>query len=71
VGKGVLLLASYSLGLGIPFIAAGLGTNAFLRLFSRVTAHLRLVEIISGLVLVVVGLLMFLGAFSSVTGILK
>ena len=71
VGKGVLLLAFYSLGLGIPFIAAGLGINAFLNLFSRVKVHLRLVEIISGLVLVVVGLLMFWEFLPSVAGILK
>ncbi len=71
VGKGVLLLAFYSLGLGIPFVAAGLGINAFLNLFSRVKVHLRLVETISGLVLVVVGLLMFLGFLPSVAGILK
>ncbi len=71
VGKGVLLLASYSLGLGIPFVASGLGINAFLSLFSRAKAHLRSVEIISGLVLVVFGLLMFLGAFSSISGIFR
>jgi cytochrome c-type biogenesis protein len=71
VGKGVLLLAFYSLGLGIPFVAAGLGINAFLNLFSRMKVHLRLVEIISGSVLVVVGLLMFFGMLPSVAGILN
>ncbi|MCD6169417.1 MAG: cytochrome c biogenesis protein CcdA [Candidatus Latescibacteria bacterium] len=71
VGKGVLLLSSYSLGLGIPFVASGVGINAFLRLFKRMKAHLRIVETISGLVLVVVGLLMFLGVFSSAMGIFR
>jgi len=57
VTQGVTLLASYSLGLGVPFIATGLATNRFLDLFARVKKHMRWVEITAGILLVIVGVL--------------
>ena len=55
IGQGMLLLAAYSLGLGLPFLAASLGVQAFLRFFGRFKGYLRAVEIASGLLLLVVG----------------
>ena len=57
VHQGVTLLASYSLGLGVPFIATGLATNRFLDLFARVKKHMRWVEIAAGVLLILVGIL--------------
>lgn len=57
VHQGVTLLASYSLGLGVPFIATGLAINRFLDLFAHVKKHMRWVEITAGILLVVVGVL--------------
>jgi len=57
VQQGVTLLASYSLGLGVPFIATGLATNRFLDLFARVKKHMRWVEITAGVLLIIVGVL--------------
>jgi len=57
VDQGVTLLASYSLGLGVPFIATGLATNRFLDLFARLKKHMRWVEISAGILLVAVGVL--------------
>ena len=57
VPQGMLLLAAYSLGLGLPFLAASLGVQAFLRFFGRFKGTLRAVEIASGLLLLVVGAL--------------
>lgn len=57
VGKGVLLLSAYSLGLGIPFIITGLAINRFLSFFGRVKKHMKLVEIVAGALLVAVGVL--------------
>ncbi len=56
---GVLLLAAYSLGLGIPFILSAAFLNGFLSLFSGIKGHLRQLEIGSGVLLVGVGLLIF------------
>jgi len=61
VAKGILLLAAYSLGLGIPFIIAGLAINRFISLIGRVGKHLRIAEIASGVLLVIVGVLIFTG----------
>jgi cytochrome c-type biogenesis protein len=58
VGQGVLLLAAYSAGLGIPFIASGLAVNGFFAAFGRLRRHMRAVELLSGALLVGVGLLL-------------
>ena len=57
VAQGVWLLAAYSLGLGVPFIATALATNRFLDLFDRVKNHMRFIEITAGVLLVAVGIL--------------
>jgi cytochrome c-type biogenesis protein len=70
VAKGVVLLASYSLGLGIPFFATAVSFHSFLSVFGWIKKHFRTVEIISGLFLIIVGFLIFIGSFSSLTGFL-
>ncbi len=59
VRTGVLLLAVYALGLGLPFFLASIGTTSFLTLFGRFKRFLRPVSLISGGLLVVVGVLIF------------
>ena len=58
VGRGMALLFVYSMGLGVPFIATGFGTAAFLRFFGRYKAYIRWGEIAAGALLVLVGVLM-------------
>ena len=64
VGQGMLLLAAYSLGLGLPFLATSLGVQAFFRFFSRFKRYLRLVEILSGALLLLVGVLILTNQLS-------
>jgi cytochrome c-type biogenesis protein len=59
VGTGMLLLAVYAVGLGLPFLLAALGTDAFLAFFGRFRRWLRPVSIASGALLIVVGDLIF------------
>ena len=59
VGQGMLLLFVYGLGLGIPFVLTGLALGASLRLLTTVRAHMHLLEMVSGLLLVGMGLLIF------------
>ena len=59
VYRGILLLLAYSLGLAIPFFLSSLALHRFLTLFNRFKKHIRLFEIITGLFLVIVGLLIF------------
>jgi len=58
VMEGTLLLAVYSGGLAIPFLAAGWSIDVFFRAFQRLKHHFRKLEVASGLMLVGVGLLL-------------
>jgi len=60
---GVALLGVYSLGLGLPFIAAGIAINSFLRLFDRVKRSFRVIEICTGALLILVGVAIIAGWF--------
>jgi cytochrome c-type biogenesis protein len=57
--KGVLLLAVYSLGLGIPFIITGFGVGIFMRVFEKYKRFIKWGEIIAGVLLIAVGILIF------------
>ena len=59
--RGVLLLGTYSTGLGLPFLLAGLFFSRFSRQAERLKSHLNGIRIASGLFLVFVGLLILLG----------
>ncbi len=65
---GALLLFVYSLGLGIPFLIAGLFVGRALRAFARVRRHLRAIQIICGVLLILYGALLISGRFSSLSG---
>jgi cytochrome c-type biogenesis protein len=64
VGNGVRLLASYSLGLGVPFIATALAINQFFAAFARVRRYYRAIEVASGALLIAIGLLIFTNRFT-------
>ncbi len=59
VGQGVILLLFYSAGLGIPFILTALMFNYLIGAFGFIKRHFRAVEIISGGLLMLVGVLIF------------
>lgn len=61
VGEGALLLAVYSLGLGIPFLIAAMFSGAFMRFLSKFKVHLGKVEKAIGALLVVAGVLFLTG----------
>lgn len=63
--QGVGLLAVYSAGLAVPFLAAGWSIEAFFRGFQRIRLHFRKLEIASGLILVGVGFLLVTDQFSA------
>ena len=58
-GRGVWLLLTYSMGLAIPFFLAALAMHQFLVFFRRFKKHIRLFELITGLSMVLVGVLIF------------
>ena len=64
VGQGVRLLSVYSLGLGVPFLATALAINQFFGAMGRIRRHYHKVELVSGALLVVIGLLIFTNKFT-------
>ena len=63
-GRGLLLMAGYALGLGLPFLLTALFLGRALHLMAGLKRHMRTVERVMGLLLVAVGLLMLTGGFS-------
>jgi cytochrome c-type biogenesis protein len=59
VGRGALLLAFYSLGLGIPFLLSALGLSRSGTILRRLNQRAGLVEKLSGVFLVIMGLIVF------------
>lgn len=63
LARGILLLAVYSLGLAIPFMLAALSLGSFQTLFRRFRGCLGYVNVVSGSLMVAVGLLMYFNFF--------
>ena len=64
LGRGVVLLVAYSLGLGIPFLLAGLG---LFKVFGKLKPYLRPINIASGLLLVAFGVVMVTGSLGRIS----
>jgi cytochrome c biogenesis protein CcdA len=59
VGQGVLLLVTYTLGLGIPFLLLGLAFAPLSRWLRRMNRYVGVISIISGVLLVLMGIFIF------------
>jgi len=59
VSRGAALLLTYSLGLGIPFLLSALAIDRAQGVLRRLNRRARLVEVVSGALLIVMGLLVF------------
>jgi cytochrome c-type biogenesis protein len=59
IWQGVFLLACYSAGLAIPFLVTALGIGRFLKFYQHFRRHLHTVEVFSGVLLLVIGGLVF------------
>ena len=74
VGRGMALLLTYSAGLGIPFLLAAMALHKLLGVFAALKRHFRLIEIATGALLVVMGVLIYtnqLGFLSRYLGFLE
>lgn len=68
VTHGVVLLFLYSVGMGIPFLLSSLALHRFILLFNRFKKYIRMFEIVTGIFLVVVGVLIFTNWLSRLAG---
>ena len=71
VGRGMLLLFAFSMGMGLPFIAAGIGVTKLysgIKLFQR---HLRTINVLSGLLMMVFGWLFITGRITDLSSLVS
>ena len=63
LGQGVLLLVAYSLGLGLPFLLAAVFVQGLATLLRRLNRYFGLINLLAGLLLVVMGVMVYAGIF--------
>ena len=63
IGLGTRLLTAYSAGLAIPFLVAALGIGGVSTILRKYSKTMRIVEIVMGVILVLVGIMLFSGTF--------
>jgi cytochrome c-type biogenesis protein len=71
VTRGMVLLGAYSAGLAVPFLLAALAVDSFLDWFQRFRKYIPWVMRVSGVLLIVVGVLMVTGEFTRLAGWLQ
>ena len=68
---GLVMLLLYSLGLGIPFFASAVLIDRLKGAFSFIKKHYRIINIVSGAFLVIIGVLMAMGLFGKFLALLS
>lgn len=67
---GFKLLAVYSLGLAVPFFISSLAFNSFLSYSRKIHRYMRAIMIISGLLLIIFGIMLLTNRISELSGLL-
>lgn len=67
LADGVTLLAFYSAGLGLPLVASAMGLDRFLASFKQVRVYLRMVSVVSGIFLILFGLVIYSDSLALLT----
>ena len=63
IGQGVVLLTSYSMGMAIPFLAAAFGIGWVTNILRKYSRAMQIAQIVMGVVLIIVGVMLFLGIY--------
>ena len=69
--KGILMLLVYSLGLGIPFVVSAVLIDKLKGAFSFIKRHYKIIHLVSGILLVAVGILMMTGLMGKYVALLS
>lgn len=59
IGRGVLLLVMYSFGLAVPFVLTALAIDGFSEQFKKFSKYLPIVSIVSGILMIIMGIMIF------------
>ena len=71
IGQGVLLLAIYSAGLGVPFLLTSFAIGRFFSVAAAIRRHYHAIELTSGGLLVAIGVLIFTGQLTVIVRYLE
>ena len=71
IAEGVWLLTVYSLGLGVPFLLTSLAIDRFFSVAARIRRHYHAIELVSGGLLVAIGVLIFTGQLTVIVRYLE
>ncbi|MEK6759718.1 MAG: cytochrome c biogenesis protein CcdA [Deltaproteobacteria bacterium] len=66
--SGMVLFMAYSAGLAIPFMLTSLGINSFLKHFNKLKRHMRSISIVTGIFLILTGVLIFTNSLGIIAG---
>jgi len=67
--KGIIMLILYSVGLGIPFVISAMLIDRLKGLFDAIKKNYRIINLVSGGLLVVTGIMMMTGVFGYVVSL--
>ena len=70
MGRGMVLLTFYSLGMGIPFVLSAVAISAFLTTFDKMKRYLGVIKIGSGVILIIMGVLLMTNTLTILTSYL-
>lgn len=65
IGRSIVLLGAYSLGLSIPFLITAMGVDRMVAFVKKHERTMRYVEIVMGIILIIFGIMLFMGTFQS------
>ncbi|MFW6160419.1 MAG: cytochrome c biogenesis CcdA family protein [Acidobacteriota bacterium] len=71
VTQGIVLLGVYSTGLGLPFLVTGIIIQRFFEYFSSVRKYFKAITLAGGILLIILGVLLLTGYFSSISAYLQ
>ncbi|MCB4792142.1 MAG: cytochrome c biogenesis protein CcdA [Elusimicrobia bacterium] len=71
LNQGMMLLTIYSIGLGIPFLITAVFINKTLQFFTAIKRYFRIIEVISGLILIAIGFLILTNNFKFFTVLIQ
>lgn len=71
VYQGVLYLIAFSLGLGIPFLIIGFFMEYFTKIIRKSGKVVSVISIISGVVLIIMGIVLFFNKLSFISGLVQ
>ena len=70
MSTGMVFLAFYSLGIGVPFILSAVAISVFLTFFNRLKRHYKVIKIVSGIILILMGILLITDKWTLLTSYL-